>query len=246
MDVERRADRAGKDLSHRKRLVPTDQSPAGGSAPRGLTFSCPPTETPGRRLTPSYPNIGPPRIRNRRRLGSSKYPPAEPGALVVSRSKRPETWPLCGHLSHPPGGYFSSNRSWSCRRSSRSCSWMYARMARSSRPTVDTQEPRAQKCCPTKLRGRPANSRAMWIALFPLMSRVQAGILRESMSCQLPFGWVAAVAWRPRARGPHEQRGPVGKREVSSIGAEWVAFRPKSLDDDLGANRQGLPVEPTS
>ena len=69
----------------------------------------------------------------------SKYPPAEPGALVVSRSKRPETWPRCGPLSHPTGGYFASKRSRSCRRSSRSCSWMYVRMACSSRLTVDTK-----------------------------------------------------------------------------------------------------------
>ena len=72
-------------------------------------------------------------------FAQSKYPPAEPGALVVSRSKRPETWPRGGHLSHPTGGYFASKRSWSCRRSSRSCSWMYVRMACSSRPTVDTK-----------------------------------------------------------------------------------------------------------
>jgi hypothetical protein len=31
MNVERRADRAGTDLSHRKRLVSTDQSPARGN-----------------------------------------------------------------------------------------------------------------------------------------------------------------------------------------------------------------------
>ena len=91
----------------------------------------------------------------------SKYPPAKPGALVVSRSKRPDVAATRGHLGHlyrwPP----SSNRSWSCRRSSSSCSRMYARITRSSRPTVDTKYPRAQKCCPTKLRGRPPNSRAM-------------------------------------------------------------------------------------
>ena len=91
-----------------------------------------------------------------------KYPPAKPGALAVSRSKRPaETWPLRGHLSHPPGGYSGFNRSCSKRRSSRPWSWMYARIACSSRPTVDTKYPRAQKCCPTKFRGRPAKFRAM-------------------------------------------------------------------------------------
>ena len=38
---------------------------------------------------------------------SNSIPPAKPGALAVSRSKRPvETWPLRGHLGHPTGGYF--------------------------------------------------------------------------------------------------------------------------------------------
>ena len=67
----------------------------------------------------------------------SKYPPAKPGALVVSRSKRPDvaaTRPL-----GPPYGWLrSSNRSFSCRRSSSSCVRIYARIARSSRPSVDT------------------------------------------------------------------------------------------------------------
>ena len=39
-------------------------------------------------------------------LLNSKYPPAKPGALAVSRSKRPWTWPLRGHLRHPTGGHF--------------------------------------------------------------------------------------------------------------------------------------------
>ena len=122
---------------------------------------------PGRKpleLGPSY-NRGTGKSRARRAGGGgvpSKYPPAKPGALAVSRSKRPaETWPLRGHLSHPPGGYSGFNRSCSKRRSSRSWSWMYARIACSSRPTVDTKYPRAQKCCPTKFRGRPAKFRAM-------------------------------------------------------------------------------------
>ena len=34
---------------------------------------------------------------------------------------------------------------------------MYARITASSRPTVDTKYPRAQKCCPTKLRLRSAD-----------------------------------------------------------------------------------------
>ena len=47
---------------------------------------------------------------------------------------------------------------------------MYRRMIASSRPTVDTKYPRAQKCCPTKLRFLSPKCRAMWIALFPLMN----------------------------------------------------------------------------
>ena len=41
-----------------------------------------------------------------RGVAPCKYPPAKPGALAVSRSKRPWTWPLRGHLGHPTGGYF--------------------------------------------------------------------------------------------------------------------------------------------
>ena len=76
--------------------------------------------------------------RTKMRTTGSKYPPAKPGALVVSRSKRPDvaaTRPL-----GPPYGWLrSSNRSFSCRRSSSSCVRIYARIARSSRPSVDTK-----------------------------------------------------------------------------------------------------------
>ena len=59
----------------------------------------------------------------------------------------------------------------SCSNRSSSCSWfrMYSRITVSSRPTVDTKYPRAQKLCPTKLRLRSPYTRAKWIALFPLM-----------------------------------------------------------------------------
>src|SRR5271155_3222562 len=46
---------------------------------------------------------------------------------------------------------------------------MYARIAFSSRPTVFTKYPRAQKCCPTKFCFRSPYVRARWIALLPLM-----------------------------------------------------------------------------
>ena len=67
---------------------------------------------------------------------ASKYPPAKPGALVVSRSKRHDVT-ATRSLAPPKGGY-SSNRSCSSRRSSRSCCWTYSRTTRSSCPTVET------------------------------------------------------------------------------------------------------------
>src|SRR6185295_1693813 len=47
---------------------------------------------------------------------------------------------------------------------------MYSRIACSSRPTVLTKYPLAQKCCPTKLRFLSPYTRARWIALLPLMN----------------------------------------------------------------------------
>ena len=47
---------------------------------------------------------------------------------------------------------------------------MYRRTAASFLPTVETQFPRAPKCCPTKFRLPQASPRAMWIALLPLMN----------------------------------------------------------------------------
>ena len=66
---------------------------------------------------------------------SSKYPPAKPGALVVAQTGRGH----CAPLGPPYGWLFSSNRSCSCRRSSCSCARIYARIARSSRPSLDTK-----------------------------------------------------------------------------------------------------------
>ena len=78
------------------------------------------------------------------------------GIRVVSRSKRLEGVAdaaphFMGHLSvaahlHRP--------SWSNRSSSFSWFLMYSRITASSRPTVETKYPLAQKCCPTKLRLR--------------------------------------------------------------------------------------------
>jgi hypothetical protein len=44
---------------------------------------------------------------------------------------------------------------------------MYSRICFSSRPTVETKYPRAQKLSPVKFLGFPINLRAMWMALFP-------------------------------------------------------------------------------
>ena len=46
---------------------------------------------------------------------------------------------------------------------------MYSRICFSSRPSVETKYPRAQKLSPVKFLGFPINVRAMWIALFPFM-----------------------------------------------------------------------------
>jgi hypothetical protein len=46
---------------------------------------------------------------------------------------------------------------------------MYSRIAASSRPTVETKYPLAQKFCPTKLHFLSPYVRAKWIALLPLM-----------------------------------------------------------------------------
>ena len=46
---------------------------------------------------------------------------------------------------------------------------MYSRISFSSRPTVETKYPRAQKLSPVKFLAFPMNVRAMWIALFPFM-----------------------------------------------------------------------------
>ena len=75
------------------------------------------------------------------------------GHWFVSRSKRlfgvanaaPSFW------GHPSVAYYQ-RPSWSKRLSSSSCFRMYSRTTSSYLPTVDTKYPRAQKCCPTKLR----------------------------------------------------------------------------------------------
>ena len=61
----------------------------------------------------------------------------------------------------PKGGVLYGSFNCSRRLSSASRLRMYSRIVASSRPTVDTKYPRAQKCCPTKFRflveERPGN-----------------------------------------------------------------------------------------
>ena len=84
---------------------------------------------PGLDVKITYPQTG---------RALSKYPPAEPGALVVSRSKRHDVTAMRS-LEPPHGGDSTPTATDPDRRSSRSCCWMYSRMTRSSRPTVDTK-----------------------------------------------------------------------------------------------------------
>jgi len=69
---------------------------------------------------------------------------------VVSRSRAAGFGepPPAAQREPPMGGSFFHMLNWSDRLSSASCRWMYSRTAASSRPTVETKYPRAQKCCP--------------------------------------------------------------------------------------------------
>ena len=90
--------------------------------------------------------------------------PGKAGGIEdVSRSKRlvlgaAHERPVMRRLM-AAGGYSKFN--WSRRLSSASCLRMYSRITASSRPTVDTKYPRAQKCCPTKPRFRSPYTRAI-------------------------------------------------------------------------------------
>ena len=89
----------------------------------------------------------------------SQVPPAKPVACSVNRPRRFGVVsrsraagfgepPPAAQREPPMGGSFFHMLNWSDRLSSASCRWMYSRTAASSRPTVDTKYPRAQKCCP--------------------------------------------------------------------------------------------------
>lgn len=90
---------------------------------------------------------------------ASQLPPAKPVACDVNRPRRFRVVsrsraagfgepPPAAQREPPFGGSSFHMFSWSTRLSSSSCRWMYSRTVASSRPTVETKYPRAQKCCP--------------------------------------------------------------------------------------------------
>src|SRR5712675_3281676 len=105
-------------------------------------------------------------------LDFGKYPPAEPGALGIGPLEAAvrvakATLHFVGHpkVADQRHKFICSKRLSSC-----SCFLMYSRITASSRPTVETKYPLAQKCCPTKLRFFSPYTRAKWIALLPLIN----------------------------------------------------------------------------
>ena len=86
-----------------------------------------------------------------------------PSAALDGRLRGRQVW------CHLQVAIYFHNCSVSSRLSSAYCSWMYFRITASSRPTVETKYPRAQKQCPVKLRLTLSYSRASQMALFPLM-----------------------------------------------------------------------------
>ena len=75
-------------------------------------------------------------------------------------------------LSHLAVADHRHRFSGSKRLSSCSCFRMYSRITASSRPTMDTQNPPAQKCCPTKFYFLSPYTRARWFALLPLINPI--------------------------------------------------------------------------
>lgn len=96
-------------------------------------------------------------------MGRSWWDPGGPTRVnTSSRAGGLECEPLKADcLGAACGGGQSNILIWSSRRSSCSCRWMYSRIAFSSRPTVDTKYPRAQKCSPVKSLCPPPTVRAM-------------------------------------------------------------------------------------
>src|SRR5439155_20098893 len=103
---------------------------------------------------------------------------------------------------------------------------MYSRITASSRPTVDTKYPRAQKCCPTKLRFTFMYVRAMWIALFPLMypttcaTEYFGGIdssMWDVIGHQVPFLHFALPLLRKRSEDRPEFPTKLTKQRLPSV-----------------------------
>ncbi len=90
------------------------------------------------------------------------------------------------------------------------------RITCSSRPTVDTRKPRAQKCCPTKFRFRSPHTFAGRIALLPFMNPCLGGIeivhpdtsLRNALASSRSGGFWMDSRIRPPSTIP--QSGPGG------------------------------------
>ena len=81
---------------------------------------------------------------------ASKYPPAKPGALgcepLKAASGVADATPIsCGRLKAAAQRH---RHRFNCSSRASSCSWLriYSRITSSSRPTVETKYPRAQKC----------------------------------------------------------------------------------------------------
>ena len=94
------------------------------------------------------------------RSGRHVIPPAKPGALgcepLIAAAGVADATPISfGRLKAAARRH---RHRFNCSRRASSSSWLriYSRITSSSRPTVETKYPRAQKCCPTKLRFRSA------------------------------------------------------------------------------------------
>src|SRR5438270_11142571 len=84
-------------------------------------------------------------------LATDSIPRQSRGHYGVSRSKRLFGDADAAPASGPPeGGGHRQRFGCSSRASSFSCRLMYSRIVSSSRPTVDTKYPLAQKCWPVK------------------------------------------------------------------------------------------------
>ena len=124
------------------------------------------------------------------RHGTRKYvAPDQPRQVMYPRQSRGLVmWAAqSGWIFGPPEGGYFNRLSCSSRLSSASWLRIYSRITFSSRPTVDTKYPRAQKLCPTKFRALPCTSRAIAMALFPL--------IKPTTSLTECFGGISMHIW---------------------------------------------------